>query len=214
MNFLIDPDLFINPDVAIVLTGLLVGTASSLLGTFLVLRKSSMLVDAVSHSILLGIILVFLVTKNQYSPFFILGAAAAGLLTVALTELLASSKRVKDDAIGLVYPLLFAVAVLLGEIGFVWIDTTSLFGVSVPNSLLTMGLVTLLNLAFVTFFIRNSSSAPSTPAWRRRSVQPYPRLLPAAVFDERDCGNGLRRSWLGAARRLCGRAARGRLSAD
>ena len=169
---LINPEFFTNPDVAIVLTGLLVGTASALVGTFLVLRKSSMLADAVSHSILLGIILVFLITKNQYSPFFILGAAAAGVLTVALTELLASSKRVKDDAaIGLVYPFLFAIAVLLinlyardvhidvdavllGEIGFVWIDTTRLFGVDVPNSLLTMGAVTLANLLFVTLFYK------------------------------------------------------------
>ncbi len=95
---------FVNPDVAIVLTGLLVAVASAMLGTFLVLRRSSMLSDAISHAILLGIVLVYLLTRDQYSPFFIAGAALAGLATVALSELLVSSKLVKNDAaIGLVY---------------------------------------------------------------------------------------------------------------
>jgi manganese/zinc/iron transport system permease protein len=53
-------NLLYNADVVIVLVGALVGIASSLLGSFLVLRKSSLLADAISHSILLGIILVYL----------------------------------------------------------------------------------------------------------------------------------------------------------
>ena len=163
---------FSHPDVAIVLVGILVSVASSLLGTFLVLRKNSMLSDAISHSILLGIILVYLITGNQYSPFFIVGAALAGVVTVALTELLARSKRVKNDAaIGLVYPLLFAIAVvlinlyarnvhidvdavLLGEIGFVWLDIATLGTWEIPKALLTMGGVTLVNLLFVSVFYK------------------------------------------------------------
>ena len=163
---------FSHPDVAIVFVGTLVSVASSLLGTFLVLRKSSMLSDAISHSILLGIILVYLITGNQYSPFFIVGAALAGVATVALTELLARSKRVKNDAaIGLVYPLLFAIAVvlinlyarnvhidvdavLLGEIGFVWLDVAFIGGWEIPKALLTMGAVTLVNLLFVSVFYK------------------------------------------------------------
>ena len=150
----------------------LVGIASSLLGTFLVLRKNSMLSDAISHSVLLGIVLVYLVTENQYSPFFILGAAATGVLTVFLTEAVARSGRVKNDAaIGLVYPLLFAVAVLLinlyagnvhidtdavlvGAVEFAWINTVSLFGVRVSQPLLTMAAVTLANLLFVLIFYK------------------------------------------------------------
>ena len=106
--------LLANPDVVVPLVGALVGIASSLVGTFLVLRGSSLLADAVSHSVLLGIVLVYLITGDQYSPFFIAGASAVGLVTVFLTELLTRSRRVKADAaIGLVYPFLFAVAVLL-----------------------------------------------------------------------------------------------------
>ncbi len=164
--------LLTNPTVVVPLVGALVGVASSLVGTFLVLRGSSLLADAVSHSVLLGIVLVYLVTGNQYSPFFIAGAAAVGLLTVFLTELLTRSGRVKADAaIGLIYPFLFAIAVvlinvfarnvhidtdavLLGEIGFSWLDTVSVGGVEVPNALLTLGAVTLLNALFVGLFYK------------------------------------------------------------
>ncbi|MGL4611831.1 MAG: metal ABC transporter permease [Trueperaceae bacterium] len=175
-------ETFYNPSIVIVLVGALVGIASSLLGAFLVLRKSSLLADAISHSILLGIILVYLITKNQFSPFYTLGAALVGVLTVALTELLANSKRVKNDAaIGLVYPLLFAVAVLLinvfarnvhvdqdavllGEIGFVWIDTVNVGGLEVPRALITMLVITLVNLLFVTFFFKELKLATFDPS--------------------------------------------------
>ena len=165
-------DLLSNSDATVIAVGALVGVASSLVGTFLVLRGSSLLSDAISHSVLLGIVLVYLVTGDQYSPFFVAGAAAVGLLTVFLTERLARSGRVKADAaIGLVYPFLFAIAVvlinvfarnvhidtdavLLGEIGFSWLDTTLIGGVRVPSTLLTLGVVTLLNTVFVTVFYK------------------------------------------------------------
>lgn len=173
--------LLANPDVVVPLVGALVGVASSLVGTFLVLRGSSLLADAVSHSVLLGIVLVYLATGNQYSPFFIAGAAAVGILTVFLTELLTRSRRVKADAAtGLVYPFLFAVAVLLinlfarnvhidtdavllGEIGFAWLDTARVGGWEVPNALLTIGGATLLNAAFVGFFYKELKLATFDP---------------------------------------------------
>jgi manganese/zinc/iron transport system permease protein len=165
-------DVLNNPDVVIVLVGALAGVASALLGTFLVLRKSSLLADAISHSILLGIILVYLITQNEHSPLFVLGAAIVGVLTVVLTELLSNSKRVKHDAaIGLVYPFLFAIAVLLinvfarnvhidtdavllGEIGFSWIETTMLGKLEIPTTLISMLVVMLINLCFVIAFYK------------------------------------------------------------
>ncbi len=173
--------LLSNSDATVVAVGALVGVASSLVGTFLVLRGSSLLSDAISHSVLLGIVLVYLVTGDQYSPFFVAGAAAVGLLTVFLTERLAKSGRVKADAaIGLVYPFLFAIAVvlinvfarnvhidtdavLLGEIGFSWLDTTLIGGVRVPSTLLTLGVVTLLNTLFVTVFYKELKLATFDP---------------------------------------------------
>lgn len=174
-------DFLNNPDVVIVLVGTLAGIASSLLGTFLVLRKSSLLADAISHSILLGIVLVYLITQNQYSPFFVLGAAMVGVLTVVLTELLSNSRRVKHDAaIGLVYPFLFAIAillinlfarnvhidtdaVLLGEIGMSWIDTTTVGRLEIPSTLLYMSFMTTINLIFVIIFYKELKLATFDP---------------------------------------------------
>jgi len=174
-------DLVASPGAVIMVVGALVGIASSLLGAFLVLRRSSMLADAISHSVLLGIVVVFLLTRDHHSPWFILGAAAVGVLTVAMTELLASSKRVKiDAAIGLVFTFLFALAillinllarnvhidthaVLLGEIAFVWLDTTPLGGLEVPKALLTISAVTLINALFVTLFYKELKLATFDP---------------------------------------------------
>jgi len=159
--------LFGNAMLMIVLTGVLVGIAASLVGTFLVLRRNSMLSDAISHSIVFGIVVVWLLTQAQSGPVQIVGAALTGVLTVFLTELVASTRRVKNDAaIGLVFPALFAAGVLLfnlyardvhidehtvllGEIGFVWLDTIAIGGVDVPNAIVWMSVVTVLDAAFV-----------------------------------------------------------------
>lgn len=177
--------LLADPDVAIVLTGALVGVAASLLGTFLVLRGSSMLSDAISHSIVFGIVVVWLLTREQSGPVQIVGAALTGLLTVWLTELLARTKRVKDDAaIGLVFPALFAAGVLLlnvhardvhvdehtvllGEIGFVWLDVVEVGGVEVPRALLAMSAVTALNLLFVGALFKELKLATFDPGLAR-----------------------------------------------
>lgn len=158
--------------LVIMSVGALVGVASSLLGSWLVLRQNSMLSDAISHSVLLGIVVAGLITGDASGPLHILGAALAGVLTVFLTDLLTSSKRVKyDAAIGLVFPLLFAVGVilvnlylrnvhidahtvLLGEIGFVWLDTYALGSLAVPKALLNMAAITLLNGLFVLLFYK------------------------------------------------------------
>jgi manganese/zinc/iron transport system permease protein len=165
----------------IVLTGALVGVAASLVGTFLVLRRNAMLSDAISHSIVFGIVVVWLLTRQASGPVQILGAALAGLLTVFLTELLVSSRKVKNDAaIGLVFSALFAAGVLLlnlhardvhidthtvllGEIGFVWLDTIAIAGVEVPQAVLWMSLVTLANAVFVGLFFKELKLATFDP---------------------------------------------------
>lgn len=164
--------LFDNIALMIIATGALVGIAASLVGTFLVLRGNSLLTDAISHSIVFGIVAVWLLTHQQAGPVQIIGAALTGLLTVFLSELLVNTRRMADDAaIGLVFPVLFSIGVLLlnlyardvhidqhtvllGEIGFVWLDTVQIGPYAVPRSLLSMGALTLVNLAFVTAFYK------------------------------------------------------------
>jgi manganese/zinc/iron transport system permease protein len=176
---------FNNIPLMIMLTGALVGVAASLVGAFLVLRGSSLLSDAISHSIVFGIIIVWLLTGQQSGLFQIIGAALTGLLTVVLTELLTKTRLVRNDAaIGLVFPALFAAGVLLinvyarnvhidqhtvllGEIGFVWLDTVNLGAYRVPQALLSMGALTLLNLAFVTLLFKELKLSVFDPALAR-----------------------------------------------
>lgn len=166
----------------IMLAGMLVGAASSLIGVFLVLRGSAMLTDAISHAIVFGIVVVWLATSHLTGPIQLIGAGLAGLLTVALSEALARSRLVKmDAAIGLVFPALFATGillitlfardvhldtqtVLLGEIAFVWMHTVPVLGVEVPVTVLSLAAVLAVNLGFVVLFWKELKIAIFDPA--------------------------------------------------
>jgi manganese/zinc/iron transport system permease protein len=94
-----------------------VAVACSLPGAFLVLRRMALVSDAISHVLLFGIVLAYFATRDVASPWLLAGAAATGVLTVALVEALQRTKRVKADAaVGLVFPALFALGVLLASI--------------------------------------------------------------------------------------------------
>lgn len=187
--------LFAEPLVAILLTGMLVGVSGALLGSFLVLRGNSMLADAISHSILLGIALAWLLTGQTSGPIQIAGAALSGVFAVYLIEWLTRSRRVRDDAaIGLVFPALFSLGVvlinlyardvhldehtvLLGEIGFVWLDLVSIGGVEVPRAVLNMAVMLLIDALFVLAFFKALKLATFDPDLARLLG-----LLPALVF--------------------------------
>lgn len=88
--------------------------ACALPGVFLVLRRMALMCDAICHSVLFGIVLAFFVTHDLSSPLLVVGAAATGVLTVLLVELLNRTRLVHEDAaIGLVYPALFSIGVIL-----------------------------------------------------------------------------------------------------
>ena len=92
----------------------LVAIACAIPGTFLVLRKMSLISDAISHSILLGIVIGFFIVGDTSSPLLIVLAALAGIVTVFLVEFIQKTGLVKEDtAIGLVFPALFSIGVIL-----------------------------------------------------------------------------------------------------
>ena len=96
------------------LVAVVVAVACAIPGVFLVLRRMALMSDAISHTVLLGIVLAFFVHADLGSPLLAVGAALIGLLTVVLVELLRRTELVREDAaIGLVFPLLFSVAVIL-----------------------------------------------------------------------------------------------------
>jgi manganese/zinc/iron transport system permease protein len=155
----------LSPEVEIQWIAAVTAAACALPGVFLVLRRMALMSDAISHAILLGIVLAFFVTENLASPLLIAAAAATGVLTVTLVELLGRTGRVKEDAaIGLVFPALFSTgvivhldvdAVLLGELAFApfnrWVAGGTDLG---PRTLWVMGAILLLNAGFVAAFYK------------------------------------------------------------
>jgi manganese/zinc/iron transport system permease protein len=154
--------------IDIQITAIVTAMACAMLGGFLVLRRMAMLTDAISHTVLLGIVIGFFIVEDLTSPFLIFGAAAVGVLTVSLVALLERSRLVKGDAaIGLVYPVLFSIAVILisrfagdvhldtdavlvGELAFIPFDRLHVFGFDIgPRGFYLMGGIFLFNLAFI-----------------------------------------------------------------
>src|SRR5690625_2418819 len=72
-----------------------VAVACALPGVFLVLRRMALISDAISHSILLGIVLGFFVTQTLNSPVLSLMAALTGILTVVLLEMIQKNRTGK-----------------------------------------------------------------------------------------------------------------------
>jgi len=85
----------------------------SLIGVFISLRKMAMLMDAISHTALIGVVLAYLIIRDINSPFLIIGASAVCVLTVYLIEVLSDKKIEKGAATGLIFPLLFSLGVLI-----------------------------------------------------------------------------------------------------
>src|SRR5512134_2566580 len=82
----------------IILAGVLCAGASALVGSFLVLRKMSMMGDAISHAVLPGLAVAFLVTGSRASWPMFLGAAMAGILTALFTEWTRGIGKVEEGA--------------------------------------------------------------------------------------------------------------------
>lgn len=112
--------------VGTALLAVVTALACALPGTFVVLRKSSMLVDAISHAVLPGIVVGYFFTRDIGSPWLILGAALAGLVVVLGSEWLSRTGLLTGDASqGLVFPALFSAGVILVSANFanVHLDT-------------------------------------------------------------------------------------------
>ncbi|MCW5951118.1 MAG: metal ABC transporter permease [Propionibacteriaceae bacterium] len=84
--------------VGTVLLAVVTAVACALPGVFVVLRRGSMLVDAISHAVLPGIVVGYFFTHDLDSPLLILGAALAGLVVVLGSEYLGRSGLVTGDA--------------------------------------------------------------------------------------------------------------------
>jgi len=107
---------FLSIDLAPILTAVFASIACGVLGNFLVLRRLSLMGDAISHSVLPGLVIAFLITGTRSPPAMFIGAAAAGVLTVAVVELIRRFGRLESGAaMGVTFSIFFALGVLLLE---------------------------------------------------------------------------------------------------
>lgn len=103
-------------DLFPLMAGVLAAVCCGLLGNFLLLRKQSMMGDAISHSVLPGLVIAFLIASSRSPVVMLLGASLAGGVTVVLIEIVKRYGRVEPGAaMGVVFSILFAIGVLLIE---------------------------------------------------------------------------------------------------
>lgn len=101
-------------ELSLILIAGITSLSAAILGVFLVIRKMSMIIDAISHTVLFGIVIGFIIVKDVTSPLLIILATATGLLTTFLIEMLVKSRRVTEDAAtGVVFPLIFSISIIL-----------------------------------------------------------------------------------------------------
>jgi manganese/zinc/iron transport system permease protein len=98
----------------IALMGFFVAAACGLIGNYLILRRMALVGDAISHSVLPGLAIGFLLANSRSSMAMFLGALGAGIVTTVIIELIHRKSRVKQDAaIGITFTSLFAIGVIL-----------------------------------------------------------------------------------------------------
>lgn len=157
----------------ITMISVVVAVACALPGVFLVLRGTTMVSDAITHTVLLGIVLAFFITQDINSPLLMVGATLVGVATVWAIEALQQTKLLSNDAaIGIVFPLFFSIAiiiitryagnihldvdaVLMGEVAFAPFRRFIFMGMDLgPRALWTMLAILVVNATFILLFYK------------------------------------------------------------
>ncbi len=169
----------------IILTASLFSISCGILGCFLILRQMAMVGDAISHAVLPGIVIAFLVTGSRDSFDMILGAALLGIFTTFLIEFFHKKAGLQTDAaIGVTFTWLFALGIILisvyagqvdldqecvlyGEIAYVPIDLwiTDSGKVLGPKALYVASGILLINLIFLWIGFRQLHLTTFDPAF-------------------------------------------------
>lgn len=169
-------------DTWIVITAALCAVACALPGCFLVLRKMSMMGDAISHAVLPGIAIAFLLTESRASLSMFIGAAIVGVLTALFTQWISRFGQVdRGAAMGIVFTTLFAIGLLIitkaashvdldpgcvlyGALELTPIDTWTLGSTKVPRSAVILSVILIINATIIAALfkeLRLSSFDPS-----------------------------------------------------
>ena len=170
----------------ITLMGFLVTATCGWVGNFLILRRMALVGDAISHSVLPGLAVAFLLSQSRGTLPMFLGALVAGIVATVLIELIHKKSRVKQDAaIGIAFTSLFALGVILinlyagkggvdldqecvlyGEIAFVPLEPMVMVGGQIlgPTPVVRMGFVALATALLIALFYKELLVSSFDPA--------------------------------------------------
>ena len=169
-------------DTWIVVIGILAGMSSALLGSYLLLRRMSLMGDAISHAVLPGLAIAFLMTTSRNSIPMFIGAAVLGVLTAVITQLLHRNGKIEENAsLGVVFTTMFAMGlvlislfankvhldascVLYGNIVLATLDQVSLWGWMVPRAAVVLFVVLLIDVAVVVILFKELRITSFDPA--------------------------------------------------
>ncbi|MDF7800094.1 metal ABC transporter permease [Pontiellaceae bacterium B1224] len=174
-------------DTWIVIIGALCAVACALPGCFLVLRKMSMMGDAISHAVLPGLAIGFLLTGSRSSLPMFIGAAVVGVLTAIFTQWISRFGRVdRGAAMGIVFTSLFALGLLLivqasdqvdldpgcvlyGAVELTPLDVIHTFHfvgseIEVPRAAVSLGVVVLLNSLLILLLFKEFNLSSFDPS--------------------------------------------------
>jgi manganese/zinc/iron transport system permease protein len=170
------------PQLEIQIIAVVTAVACALPGVFMVLRKTSMMADSITHTILLGIVLAFFITRDLTSPLLLIGATIMGVITVWATEALSRTSLLSGDAaIGVVFPFLSSIAiilitryagsvhldtdsVLLGELTFAPFDRMLIAGIDIgAKGMYIAGVLVFINLTIIIIFFKELKIATFDP---------------------------------------------------
>ena len=151
----------------------LTAIACSLAGVLLVVKREALVSEGLSHAVLPGIVLTFLIFRDRSSPLLILAAGLSGLLMVWLVQWIAKTGRVKQDAaLGIVFSGMFSVGILAtslklknvhfhahciidGNLAFAALEDCNWFGVYLgPRAFVSMLLCVVGLTGFIVLFFK------------------------------------------------------------
>ena len=169
-------------DTWIVITGALSAMACALPGCYLVLRRMSMMGDAISHTVLPGLAIAFLITGSRESLPMLIGATAIGVLTAYLVQgIHRLSGLDRGASMGVIFTAFFALGLILirqaadhvdldpncvlyGAIELTPLEVHRIFGQEIPRAALTNGAMLLVNILFVLLFFKELRVTAFDPA--------------------------------------------------
>jgi manganese/zinc/iron transport system permease protein len=177
-------------DTWIVVIGALCAAGCAIPGTILVLRRMSLMGDAISHTVLPGIAVAFLITGNRDPMAMLIGSVVVGLLTAFLVQAIQSLGKVEAGAsMGIVFTVLFAFGLILmrqavdhvdidpdcvlyGSIELAWFDQNP-EGYGIPRGAIVNGVMLLANLIVMGLFYKEFKITSFDPALAKsQGIQP------------------------------------------